>query len=180
MILGYYLYGADNNSYMLDGLNFNKCPKCKNKFINEINPDFNLKIKDFDFSFTYDGFIIVSNRFKKFCDSNNYKNLRFTTLTLEKGFYVFEPLQVLKFDANKRGTRFINFCCSCNRYNEIIGATPVFLEKQSLPLEDSFYRTDLIFGSGNEKAPIIILGRETHKKLKSKNLIGLDFDAIEG
>ncbi len=48
------------------------------------------------------------------------------------------------------------------------------------PLEDGFYRSDLLFASGNEKHPLIFVGIKTKAKLEATNLNGLEFAPVYG
>jgi hypothetical protein len=46
-------------------------------------------------------------------------------------------------------------------------------------LRGGFYRTDLLFGYGNRKTPlIVIVGTETQEKLKREKIKGMYLDAI--
>jgi hypothetical protein len=82
--------------------------------------------------------------------------------------------RVVSFDAKSRRTRFINCCAVCGNYDEVIGATPAYLEVPG-PLEDGIFRSDLLFGSGNAKHPLIIVGLETKERLEGAGLKGLLF-----
>ncbi|EMN48462.1 hypothetical protein LEP1GSC088_1532 [Leptospira interrogans str. L1207] len=56
--------------------------------------------------------------------------------------------------------------------------TPVFLKGISSRLDRGFYRTDLQFGSGNEKSPILIVGPQTKEELISKKFTGITFQEV--
>ena len=62
-------------------------------------------------------------------------------------------------------------------YNEIGGAAP-FLKNLNEPLKDGFFRSDILFGSGNERSPLIFVGEDTYKKIKRDKLKGFVFERI--
>lgn len=177
MIIGYSLYGIDNDSYMFEEDLANRCDKCGLRIGRPINEKFYLKNRKFEVSYTYDGYLIVSHRFKLFVEDNFYSGVEFSSFEL-KDYYSLSCINILEFDAAKRETRFINYCDKCGRYNEVIGATPIFLKNITQPLNDGFYRTDLEFGSGSNKHPVIIIGVETYKKIKRERFKGIDFKPI--
>jgi len=180
MIITYDFFGQDNKSFMYDYDNdsYKKCPNCNNRLGYEINPNFKLHCKKYDVSYTYDGFLIVSQKFKFLCEENSYKEVSFINLPLEQDFFVFQTNDILKFDYERRKVDFIKLCEKCNRFDEVIGITPAFLKDIKEEIKEGFFRSDLIFGSGNDKSPLIIIGTDTYKKLKAKKLKGIDFDPI--
>jgi hypothetical protein len=103
-----------------------------------------------------------------------YKGLVFDEFLKDKTHFHFMVENIVKFDAVKRGTVFERVCNVCKNYQSVVGATPSYL-LQSRPLSDGFYRTDLLFGSGDRKSPIILVGSETKAKLESAKLKGLTF-----
>lgn len=97
--------------------------------MNIINPTLKVKTKK-DISYTYDGFIIVSKKFKDFCTAFNYPFLEFVKLPSSPLFYWFKVNNIIGYDVEARKTRFLKFNERCNGYEEIIGATPVYLKKR--------------------------------------------------
>lgn len=79
MPLGYLVYGQDNQSlmyYKAEGLR--TCLECGYKIDFEyVNPKLRIKKRIYDFSYTFDKCCIVSAKFKKFCEENNYHNIVF-------------------------------------------------------------------------------------------------------
>jgi hypothetical protein len=174
-VLGFSIYPADNNSYMnSDQHRVNIC-ECldfiKNRQLN-LNPNFQLIKKSYDISYTYDSYLIVSNRFKQFCLENKYSGVSFYPIPNYETKFLLLVTNVVKFDTARRKTKFSKFNSVCNEYHEVIGATPVCLEESSV-LSDNFFRTDIEFGSGYAKAPIVLVGYDTGLKLKAKKFKGI-------
>lgn len=182
-IFGYYLFGYDNNSYMAGSCDklfteppdIPHCPSCGYKTNYEYtNPLFKLSKKVYDISYTYDGACIVSEKWKSFCFHNKFKNTSFTPLKLAPGFYHFIIKgNTIPFKANT--SEF--YCEHCHSYNAISG--PRFdLEKQSDELHNEIYQTDILFGSGNEKSPLLIVSEETKNLIAEAKLKGCYFRSL--
>jgi hypothetical protein len=125
---------------------------------------------------TYDGFELVSARFRDFCAAQGYGGLEFRPLQ-EGNFFWLKVHEVLEFDPVARGTRFINYNEKCRGYEEVIGANPVCL-KNPAPVPDGFFRTDLFFADGYTKSPVLIVGTETRIKMLAHGLKGSYFEKI--
>lgn len=179
MPLGYLVYGQDNQSlmyYKAEGLR--TCLECGYKIDFEyVNPKLRIKKRIYDFSYTFDKCCIVSAKFKKFCEENNYHNIVFFQLPQDPDFYFFIAEEKLSFDFQKAKTVFNKYCNTCKMYNEIGGATP-FLKNLNEPLKDGFFRSDLLFGSGNERSPLIFVGVDTYEKIIRAKLKGFVFERI--
>lgn len=179
MIAGYRLDVVDNDSYMLRaGLPYPACINCG--FVTDrewIDRDFQLNKQNFDASYTYDGYLIVSDRFRSLAEG---RGARFVRLPSQPDFYSCRVDALVRFDAVKRGTRFEDYCDVCHRYRSVAGATPVYLH-DPLPLDAGFVRTDIEFGTGNERHPIILVGsRFAEGCLMNSGLTGLSLMPIEG
>jgi hypothetical protein len=132
MILGYYLQGQDNDSYLNADLYEKNISECLDFVRNRekyINQDFIVKRTKYEFSYTYDGALIVSQRFKDFCEKNKLKEIEFYQLKYQQEYYLFKVKKTIDFDVERRNTRFLEFNESCNEYNEVVGATPVCLKE---------------------------------------------------
>jgi hypothetical protein len=161
MIIGYEIYGRANASQMTGSceklfpdIKVPQCPVCSYRTDYRVtNPKFILKRKNYDFSFTYDGIIIVSIRFKDFCLSQGYKNFVFVPLPKYPRFFQFYVEgNTIEYKAHQKE----NFCEYCLQYESVIGAA-MNLEKVDNALADGFYQSDLWFATGNEKSPIIVV-----------------------
>jgi hypothetical protein len=179
-ILGYSIWGSDNDSFMngeLWGKNICDCiDYVKNRHLH-LNPSFKLTRKTYDISYTYDCYLIVSKKFKDFCLQNRYKGVHFYQIPNYSQKFLLVVDAIAQFDAKRRKTRFLRYRSACNEYQEIVGATPVCLKKKTV-LKDGFFRTDLEFGEGYAKSPVILVGPETGEKLKKKKFKGLYLEQI--
>jgi hypothetical protein len=84
----------------------------------------------------------------------------------------------LEFDTKQRGTEFLNYNLSCDGYEEIIGANPVYLKNKE-KLRDGFYRTDICFESYAGKSPIYLVGVDTKEKLVNSGFKEIYFEEIQ-
>ncbi len=188
MIIAYSLNITDHDSYMYGSgsrlfeilLKLHVCLSCGyRKSLNWDNPFFELKKPFFDFSYTYDGICIVSQRVIDFMFRFQYENdVEWVRLKNFPNFYTFLSHRSVAFDSDRRQTRFEKQCKICGFYESVTGATPVFLKGISSRLDRGFYRTDLQFGSGNEKSPILIVGPQTKEELISKKFTGITFQEV--
>jgi hypothetical protein len=183
MILGYSIAGHDNDYSMYQHLKLDDCARYKDVYtINRIDAALvftNLKVEfssSDDYSSTYDGFTIVSEKFKTFCEGEGYVGLEFVALA-GGNYYWFKVHTVVEYDATGRGTRFINFDKDCDGFEEIIGANPVYLKDKRI-LADGFYRTDLCFGSYAGKSPLFLIGPGTKEKLEQAGFESIVFEEI--
>lgn len=177
ILLGYVIFAYDNKFRMNSYSAINECEKYSDIYsINRFNPAVKIKTKK-DISVTYDNYTIVSDVFKTFCESQNYPGLEFITLANSPGLYWFKINNVLEWDPNDEGVRFLNYSEECKGYEEIIGATPFHLKIKE-PVPDGFFRSDLCFGSFQNKFPLKIIGIETKRKLKEAGFKGIDDSEI--
>jgi hypothetical protein len=177
MLLGYVIWGKDNKYNMYKGLKLDECAKYKDVYsVNTINPALQFNIKT-TMTATYDGFVIVKEVFRKFCEDGGYSGLEFVELAGKEKYYWFKIHNIVGFDVIERETRFINFDEKCNGYEEVIGASPAYLKDKTV-LPDGFFRTDIFFGSYASKFPLYIVGQETKKKMKDAGLDGITFEEI--
>jgi hypothetical protein len=183
MIIGYEMTGYDNDSYMtgscekLFDLPFlPKCDKCGYRTdYRYTNKDFKLKRRTLDVSSTYDGIAIVSLKFKEFCIRYGYENLVFIDLPKSPNFFQFYVKNsFINYDASLKE----RLCDKCGHYESIVGPS-MQLDNFTEPLEDGFYQSDLLFASGNEKSPIIIISPVTKEKLIKEKFKNICWTKIE-
>ncbi len=172
MVAGKILRGADNNSFMHETYP-HCCKTCGYPVKQEVNPGFRLKQKRYDVSYTYDGYLIVSEKFKNYCTDMNFKNIVFEELPMEPGFYVVTVHKIITLNYTKREVKFIDKCDECGRYAEVIGATPSFIDDESELKDSEFYRSDMDFGSYERKSPLIIMNNNLANKITIKRFKGL-------
>lgn len=177
-VLGYCVLGPDNDLHMLGwDAPHPVCPRCGIAVDKEwVDPGFKLAKTRYDLSYTMDGYVIVSERFRGFAHG---RGARFIPLPSSGGFYSLRVDEVVPFDTKRRRTRFEDRCDECSRFQTVVGATPVFLVNDT-PLPDRFVRTDVEFGSGDEWHPLILVGSGLRDDLHAARLSGLEFLPVEG
>jgi hypothetical protein len=187
-VVGYTLSVPDNGTFMFrDASELERCEACGYvlTFMSH-NPAYQLRKREADYqhdgyfkrgadlSATYDSYYVASKRFRDFCLGQSYEGLIFLEFAKDKNNFNFMVKRTVKFDARRRGTVFERLCRVCKSYESVVGATPSYLLR-SKPLRDGFYRSDLLFGSGDRKSPDIFVGVETKSKLEAAKLKGLTF-----
>ncbi len=119
---------------------------------------------------------IVSLKFKEFCIRENYKNLIFKELPQSPKFYQFYINDnKLEYDADVKE----NFCNKCGLHESIVRPIPSCISSYDEPLSDGFYQSNLWFGSGNEKSPIIIVAPITLEKLKREGFKNMNIEILK-
>jgi hypothetical protein len=191
-LIGYKLSGPDNGTFMFrERSELKRCPLCGYRvdFLN-YNTDYQFRRREADqydgyfkraadFSSTYDMYDIVSDRFRAFCLEHEYTGLAFGEFSKDKSHFNFIAKRIVEFDAVRRATNFEKLCRACGNYESVVGAKPAYFLR-SKPLKDGFYRSNLLFGSGDSKGPLILVGLETAAKLKTAKLKGLEFSSAYG
>jgi hypothetical protein len=182
MIVGYNIGGEFNNSYMFnsDDSNLPICKRCGYVTnFDYISSLFILNKKIYDISYTYDGRVIVSLKFKEFCLRNKYEGIEFKKLPNDPNYFLLSVYNIIKFDTDKRKLNFENYCDECKRYESITPARPIILKNISNPIKGGVYATDIHFASGNEKRPLLIIGIDTYQKMKKEKFKGIYYFKIE-
>ncbi|MFV0376509.1 MAG: hypothetical protein ACK5JD_04315 [Mangrovibacterium sp.] len=179
MVIAKILFGQDNKSFMHDQYPY-CCPTCHYATRQKVNTELKLKKRNYDVSYTYDGYLIVSERFRSFCETKAYKTLNFHALNLEPDFFFLEVLDFFSLDYARRDVQFIDLCNDCKRYAAVIGATPSYIEEGFKFRENVFYKSSFDFGSYNRKSPLIIVGLTMADELLQEKFKGLYFkDVLE-
>ena len=143
-----------------------------------INPHFRVKKRKRDLTMTYDGYALVSTRFRDFCELHSWTGAVFVPLPADKNFFVFRLSDVLTFDSERRETRFGKRCSVCDAHYEVTGAYPAYLRGIKEPIKEGFFRSDLEFAAGPEQSPIIILGIDTAMTIKAQKFKLCDLEAV--
>ncbi|ANI89332.1 hypothetical protein A9P82_08525 [Arachidicoccus ginsenosidimutans] len=122
MLLGYTIDLSENDFYMYgDDIILDDCARYGDIYsINKVSETLKIKSKKNIF-YIRDGFTIVSEQFKLFCEKENYAGLEFVSLPNSKGFYWFKINNIIEYDTERKKTRFINYNEDCKGYEEIIG-----------------------------------------------------------
>ena len=170
---------ADEVHENMEGLHV--CSKCgyRTDFF-YINRKFRVSRRVYDLSCTYDGYTIVSRKFKEFCDRKEYKYIEFKEFDKDYDFFALFPVNVVEYDTDRNKPQYENYCESCGNYESVIGPSPIYLKGVTEPLADGFYRTDIMFASGNEKSPLIIIGPETKETILKEGFKNIYFEKIIG
>ncbi len=157
-----------------------RCKTCGALLAKQDEPLTDLKIRKrrYDLSITYDGVLIGSESFKEVYDSSNLVGLRFTALPEDPTLFSVIATTEVRFDSERRGTRFINKCPQCGHYESVVGAIPVYLVDDEGISDRAFVRTDLEFGSNDEKHPLLICGLSAAKALQDRDLKGVELLGI--
>ena len=174
----------DNDSYMcsstdkvfenMEGLSV--CESCQYRTdFSYINNEFTLKKKTYDLSGTYDGYYIASLKLKELIDREEITGVEFKPLKNEPGFFALFVRSIVKFDTEKRKSRSEKLCSSCENYESYVGATPAFL-KESLSAD--LCRSDIMFGSGNAKHPLLLSSQHFVDIVKREKLKGIRFEPV--
>lgn len=173
------IHGHDNGLRLLTGReDVRRCASCGlllDKWQEDL-PGEALKRLRFDVSYSYDGVLVVSRRFRDLYEGSQMKGLEW--IPLGSRHFAVRAAQVVTFDAKRRGTRFINRCQVCGQYESVVGAAPAFLAESSAVDDLGFARTDLEFGSADEKAPVLICGDAAAEILRGARLRGLDLEEV--
>jgi hypothetical protein len=159
-----------------------RCKSCRN-LIDKWNVDF-IQVEvptsmRMDISTTYDGVTIASTRFVQVVADNKLRGLGFHDLG--DGSRVLLATRRIAFDSVSRRTKFENQCSRCGQYEAVAGATPAFLCPPVDVAPDEFVWTDVEFGTGDEKQPLLICGDVARAALRRAKLKGLDtFKEVRG
>lgn len=174
------IYASDINHMYEDSKSRpGTCPICHNTIDKVPDTMYRVRKKRGDMFYTYDGFCIVSEKFKCFCEERNYPNLTFVALIKSVGFYFFMPQDIYKLDYARREVEFINKRSCCGSYDEVIGATPSYKAPDfSMDTDDFICRSEWAFGSDGQKSPLIIVGLDTVKEMKAYGLKGIYYDKV--
>ncbi len=204
MIAGFLLSGHDNDSFMLGedsvkvttpeerefyhwrialngALHPAICQKCGRKTDpNFVNPDFNLRKKKMDISSTYDGYTIVSERFREFCVSQKLTNVEFVSLPSQVGHYWLRPHIILEIDCTKSlDIKFLYYCDSCKAYAGVFGPMGLrFVGIESI-IPYGLYRSDIEFAQSHEQSCLKIVSPELAASIKSQKFKGACLNKIE-
>ena len=156
------------------------CPSCDRKLQPSwVNPSYRVRRRRRDAVATYDGYMIVSKRFKQTLEESGHLGAIFDPLPADPEYFSLRSSRILPFDAAALPTRFEDFCSTCGAYASVVGARPLRLLGIDAPLAPGLYRTDVEFACGIEQHPLIVVAPTTYLVLKGASLAGLEFRAIE-
>jgi hypothetical protein len=125
-----------------------------------------------DVSCSVDGVVVITSRVRRALDEIFPDATRIEPL--QSNLFAFLPTATVAFDAEARRTKFEGLCSTCGQYQSVIGATPIMLVRGSAVEASGIARTDLEFGSDDEKAPLVVLGDEAAEKLIAHGFSGCE------
>jgi len=176
----YWFSESDNGLYFFYGrADVKRCPACEEllaKWDEDLTVALNVipihrRKRRYDISSSYDGVSVVSRRFKELYDRTALTGLRFSDLGDDA--FAICATEVVQFDTQRRGTRLEKKCDVCGRYESVVGATPPCLLPGRVVSPLSFARTDLEFGSADEKSPLLLCGDDVAQILWAAKLKGV-------
>ncbi len=157
------------------------CPNCDRKLdASWVNPTFRVGRRRRDACATYDGYFVVSIRFKQVWEAAGHEGAVFQQLPADPDFFSLRSDRIVAFDAERAGTRRQDYCSACKAYATVVGSRPAYLLGADRPLAPGLYRTDLEFACDIEQHPLLIVGPATHAMLVGANLKGLEFSEVFG
>ena len=171
--------GHDNDLYFFKGrADVQRCERCgalTQKWAERLPEDAASKVAA-DVSCSYDGVLVVSERFKDIYERAGLRGLDFRRVGAARWAITAE--RVVAFDAEKRKTRFEGACPVCGKFESVTGATPAFLTENAVVQPAEFVRTDVEFGDGDEQHPLLICGAEAAAVLRRGRLSGLELQEV--
>ena len=156
----YRLSAQDNGLYFFyDRPDVKRCHVCRallSKWEEDLACIPIVKPPKYDASYSYDGVLVVNERFREVVEAKGITGLEFRPL--QGHVFAARSSMSVQFDAVRRGTRFIKRCDTCGQYESVVGATPIYLLSGEAIPERGFAKTDLEFGSSDEKSPMSCVG----------------------
>jgi hypothetical protein len=171
-----FVYGPENGTDMLptDDVGL-VCPRCGMLTDdNYINPAYKVPKGCPDFSHTYDGFYIVSERFRQTTSAAGYAGLRFIQLPGCPGYYSLQVEQVLEF-TRPPGLRFEECCAECERFVSVWGAAHVKVVVPKDGLAEGVYRSDVKMGYRLMMFYCLLATEGAKETLRRSRLTGISF-----
>jgi hypothetical protein len=129
-----------------------------------------------DISVTYDGATIVSQKLRDFLSRRRVSEVSFCRLPNDEDFWLLRANIHVPFDVERRRTRFEAKCWKCGTWQSIVGGTPVFLRLSTLP--SALCRTDIEFGFGNGKAPLLVVQAALASELRRERFYGVQMEPV--
>jgi len=179
-----------NDSYLLevdkvDRYKYVTCDICnmilnKRSLIEAHLPFYRIKRKKYHLSGSYDGFNVVSQKFKDLYDTYKWNGLVFYPIPKNKDFHLIECTEIVVINKTKRPIEFECKCSKCNQYIGIYGSLPPYINFSEIRKmkTNTFYRSDLEFGYDFEQRYSLFASEEITNVLKANGLIN-DKDLIE-
>lgn len=125
-----------------------------------------------------DGHLIVTDRFRAFCVDSGYRDVEFPCIDRPRSLFELRPTRIVDVDVELSEPILGSFCLRCGNFDCYLEGRGMFLRDVTRPLEDGFYRTDLVFGCSIGKHPIIVVAPMTRWKIEAEGFRRLSFIPI--
>ncbi len=149
------------------------CPVCHSTISKIPNLEYRIKMQR-DIGNTYDGFTIVNEKFKRFCQDQNINDVDFIPLPSSSGYYYFNSLKEFKINKEQTTIQYLgkHYCCGepewAGKYH-IVSA-------EMLPKSANFIcHFPLFTGDCYRKKKTLIVGLETARQMKAYGIRGMSF-----
>jgi hypothetical protein len=127
---------------------------------------------------TYDNVTVVTERFVEACAARGISGATFHRFSGggNRHYYFVDATRVLECDLRDR-SRFGQPCTACGQPDYIVGGVPPWL-KGSGPVPTGFSRTDVAFGSGQARRPLLVIDAQTAEYFDSLRFRGINLMPI--
>jgi hypothetical protein len=178
-VRGYCFGGYDGGGYFFDddepppGV---VCPACATVLDESWWPDAIALNTTKDICSTYDNMTVVTERFVEACNARAIAGVTFHRFSggRNRHYWFVEAARVLA--CQREGcTRFEDKCDTCGQYASIVGDVRL---QGSGPVPPGFSRTDLAFGSGRARRPVLIIDAQTAEYFDSLRFRGISLRPI--
>ena len=152
------------------------CPaKCGSLLDHSYISDTSEMKRGYEFVATYDGRFLVGPRFRDFCARHGYDEVECVPCGPRGKLLELRVKRVLKIDLVRARPRIAKPCIRCGQFYTIVLGAGFFYSEVERPLRDGFWRSDVIWGNGHTKGPVIVIGIETQKRLSEQRFRELRF-----
>jgi hypothetical protein len=124
------------------------------------------------------GRIIVGNQVRDFCRRHGYRDVMFPILDSRRQLFELRPERLLEVDLERSQPILTDFCTRCGNFQCYLLGQGLFFRGVSEALPSGFYRTNIAFGCGMSKSPLVIVAPKTMRELRGEHLRGLKFKAV--
>ena len=179
-VVAYVMWGEDLKDLVYYDWHDRKdyCPVCHNTLIPMPPLNYVFRKRKGDIWISYDGFWIVSEKFRAFCEERGYPNLIFTPIAKSAGYYFFTTNEIYKFDYKRSEVLFIDKQDCCGNYNSIVQIPQYRSKDEVLHVDDFICRPAYYLGDFASKGPIIVVGLKTRQLMKQYGLSKFYFDNV--
>lgn len=193
----YVLGGYDDDSYMLTGVTFRPaeaeryafadwrfgspgaphpatCGTCGGRIEPEfLDRTFRVKKRRRDVTVTYDGYLLVSSRFREFCFSLGWSAPLFRALPADSAYWWLSPIVSVSCVGRR-----LRECPSCGNFADVVGPELGIPEIGMEYWKHGAVSSDLQYGSVPLQGRIVIVREDWRAALMTQRFIGLDFSRL--